>query len=118
MSTALDARVPGSNLFRGIFFLHIFELLQICETQKSQPEYVLENILRKHGHDCLRLPVYHTDLNAIELVWAQVKGYVARQNSSFKSACMMQLIENGLQSVTSDQWKSCCEHVCYVEEKY
>ena len=31
---------------------------------------------------------------------------------------MMQLIENGLQSVTSDQWKSCCEHVCSVEEKY
>ena len=43
---------------------------------------------------------------------------MARQNSSFKSSGMMQLIENGLQSVTSDQWKSCCEHVCSVEEKY
>ena len=31
---------------------------------------------------------------------------------------MMQLIENGIQSLTSDQWKSCCEHVCSVEEKY
>ena len=41
-------------------------------------------------------------------MWAQVKGYVARQNSSFKSAGIMQLIENGL------QWKSCCEHVCSV----
>ena len=41
---------------------------------------------------------------------------MARQNSSFKSAGMMQLIENGLQSVTSDQWKSCCEHVCSVEK--
>ena len=94
------------------------ELLQICKTQRPQPEYVLGNILRQHGHDCLRLPAYNADLNAIELVWAQVKGYVARQNSSFKSAGMMQLIENGLQSVTSEQWKSCCEHVCSVEEKY
>ena len=82
--------------------------------------------------DCLRLPAYHADLNAIELVWAQVKGYEARQdlvwaqvngyearqNSSFKSAGMMQLIENCLQSVTFDQWKSCGEHVCSVEEKY
>ena len=55
------------------------ELLQICKTQKPQPEYVLDNILRQHGHDCLRLPAYHADLNAIELVWAQVKGYMARQ---------------------------------------
>ena len=43
---------------------------------------------------------------------------MARQNSSFKSSGMMQLIENGLQSETSDQWKSCCEHVCSVEEKH
>ena len=35
------------------------ELLQICKIQKPQPEYVLENILRQHGHDCLRLPAYH-----------------------------------------------------------
>ena len=68
------------------------ELLQIWQTQKPQPEYVLDNILRQHGHGCLRLPAYHADLNAIELVWAQVKGYVARQNSSFKSTGMMQLI--------------------------
>ena len=79
---------------------------------------MLDNILRQHGHHCLRLPAYHADLNAIEFVWAQVMGYVARQNSSFKSAGMMQLIENGLQSVTSDQWKSCCEHVCSVDENY
>ena len=46
------------------------EFLQICKTQKPQPEYVIENILRQHGHDCLRLPAYHADLNAIELVWA------------------------------------------------
>ena len=43
---------------------------------------------------------------------------MARLNSSFKSAGMMQLIENGLQSLTSDQWKSCCEHVCSVAEKH
>ena len=46
------------------------EVPQICKTQKPQPEYVLENILRQHGLDCLRLPAYHADLNAIELVWA------------------------------------------------
>ena len=78
---------------------------------------MLDNILGQHRHDVLRL-AYHANVNAIELVWAQVKGYVARQNSFFKSAGMMQLIENGLQPVTSNQWRSCCEHVCTVKEKY
>ncbi|KAH6936616.1 hypothetical protein HPB50_020228 [Hyalomma asiaticum] len=29
------------------------------------------------GHDIVRLPLYHCELNPIEMVWSQVKGYTA-----------------------------------------
>ena len=40
------------------------ELLQI----KPTPSFLLDNILKEYGHDCLRLPAYHADLNSIELI--------------------------------------------------
>ncbi|KAJ8911544.1 hypothetical protein NQ315_012797 [Exocentrus adspersus] len=45
----------------------------------------------------LRLPPYHCELNPIELVWAQVKGDVARNNTSFKLSDVKILLENSLE---------------------
>ena len=41
---------------------------------------VIDNIAKKYGHEVIRLPPYHCDLNAIELIWADEKNYVAREN--------------------------------------
>lgn len=49
------------------------ELLQLCKKYKPQPKYVIDEMLRSHGHECIRLQPYHADLNIIELVWAKVK---------------------------------------------
>jgi hypothetical protein len=32
----------------------------------------------------LRTPVRHCELNPIELIWAQVKGFVAKNNTTFR----------------------------------
>ena len=47
------------------------ELVEICKREKPEPTYVLDSTLQQHGHDCLRLPKYHAELNAIELIWSQ-----------------------------------------------
>jgi transposase len=50
------------------------ELLQIVRTHKHlYGDYVVDQMARQAGHTVLRLPPYHCELNAIELVWAQVK---------------------------------------------
>ena len=36
------------------------------------------------GHVVLRLRTYHCILNPSELIWSQFKGYVARQNTTYK----------------------------------
>ena len=50
------------------------ELLQFCKTHKPEPRFVVDEMLKEHGHTAIRLPPYHVDLNPIELIWANLKG--------------------------------------------
>ena len=58
---------------------------------------MIDQILQKHGHTALRLPFYHADLNTIELIWNDMKGYVARKNLSLKFTDVKVLIEEAFQ---------------------
>ena len=76
------------------------ELLQICKQHKPTPSFLLDNILKEYGHDCHRLPASHADLNSIELIWATMKGYIARRNVSFKMTDVLQLTHDAIAAVT------------------
>ena len=61
-----------------------------------------ENKKRKegeYGHDYIRLPAYHADLNSIELIWATMRGYIARRNVSFKMTHVIQLTHDAIAAV-------------------
>ena len=36
------------------------------------------------GHEVVRLPVAHCELNPIEMAWSQVKGHVKENNRKYK----------------------------------
>ena len=40
----------------------------------------METVAKEYGHEILRLPPYHCELNLIELAWAAEKNYVAGEN--------------------------------------
>ena len=44
--------------------------------------YVVDDIAEASGHKVLRLPPYHCEFNPIELIWAQTKNFVARNNKT------------------------------------
>lgn len=93
------------------------ELLAIVKRYKSQYEtYVVDQLARAAGHQVLRLPPYHCELNPIELVWAQVKGFVARENKSFKMAEIKDLLATGILNVDAEKWHRCVQHVELVIE--
>ncbi|XP_075210435.1 osiris 1 [Lycorma delicatula] len=48
------------------------------------------------GHTVLRVSSYHCNLNPIELVWSQVKGFVAWNSKTFKLVDVKVLLENGV----------------------
>ena len=66
----------------------------------------------------LRLPVGHCELNAIELIWALAKTYVAKNNTTFKLCDVKNLMEEGLSSVSCDNWKDAVAHTKKIEEAF
>ena len=58
-------------------------LLQKIKLANIQREYAIDNLAKKYDHIVLRLPPYRCILNAIELVWSQLKHLVRHQNVFF-----------------------------------
>ena len=87
-------------------------------------EYVLEKTTElfcgAHGKNIvlLRLPVGHSELNAIELIWAQTKNEVARKNVTFKLADVQNLMNEALSNVTAKNWEKAINHVEKVEDSF
>ncbi|XP_055951567.1 uncharacterized protein LOC129987633 [Argiope bruennichi] len=80
----------------------------------------VDEILKANGHDVLRIPPYHCDLNAIEMAWSSTKRYVRDRNinGELNITTLRDLTINGLLNVTKNEWKSFCDHVKKVEKKY
>ncbi|XP_026746152.1 uncharacterized protein LOC113507498 [Trichoplusia ni] len=94
------------------------ELIEIVKSHKSNYErYAVEELAAEYGVTILRLPPYHCELNPIELVWAQTKGYVARNNKTFKIKDVKKLFEEGVKEVTPENWRQCINHTIKVEDK-
>lgn len=58
------------------------------QIHRTAPVYVVDEVLERHGHKPLRLPPYHADLNAKELIWSQLKVYVYIKKNVF---CLNQI---------------------------
>lgn len=95
------------------------ELFDLVQHHKREPVYLLQEIAKSRGdHELIFLPPYHCDLNPIELIWAQVKSYVARKNTTFKLADVEKLCRESLSLVTAENWKKACEHTQKLEDEY
>ena len=55
--------------------------------------------------------------NPIELIWAQLKGYVRRRNTTSKISDVEKLVNEAIDTITADDWKKCVDHV-KKQEKY
>lgn len=94
------------------------QLLEKVKGIKSQyTSYVVDEMAKEVGVEVLRLPPYHCELNPIELVWADVKGYVARKNTTFKMADVKKLLQEALNNISAEKWQNCISHVKKEETK-
>ena len=60
------------------------------------------SIAKKSGHEVLRLPPYHCELDAIELVWADIKNFVAKENTTRNLETVESCFERGDQSLQAN----------------
>ncbi|CAC5392648.1 unnamed protein product [Mytilus coruscus] len=75
-----------------------------------------DEFLKKKGHDVLRLPPYHCDLNPIELILGDLKGFIDQDNSTFKLNDVESLIQKGFEQIDSTKWLKSCDHVRNIIE--
>ena len=69
-------------------------------------------------YEVLRTPVRHCELNPIELIWAQVKGFVAKNNTTFRLKDVKELTYAAFGKITKDVWTKAEEHVIKIEKEY
>ncbi|KAH6925968.1 hypothetical protein HPB50_012836 [Hyalomma asiaticum] len=94
------------------------ELLQLVKQNKHMfLAYHIDTLASAAGHEVVRLPPYHCELNPIELVWSQVKGYVASKNTDFKIDSVEKLLLEGIAGVTPQNWFRDCNHVIKLEDE-
>ena len=68
------------------------------------------------GHRVLSLPPYYSELNPIELIWAQLKGNIATKNTSYNLKVVRELLNEAFAAVNVERCRGCCRHVVEVEK--
>ena len=75
----------------------------------ADTNYVVDKMALDNGHKVVRLPPYHCQYNPIELIWGQVKAYVAKRNT-FKLATLKPLIEESITRISKENWRDAVKH--------
>ena len=113
---------------KGIEFRDPKDTIPILLTKSKSvniaKEFILEKITKEYcamsGKDIqiLRLPIGHSELNPIELIWAQVKSSVASKNVTFKMKDVKDLVNNALNDITPAKWSKVEKHSIKVEKEF
>ena len=80
------------------------QLLQMVKyySPADDQNYAIDKIAMENGHNVLRLLPYYCQYNPIELIWAQVKKFVADRNT-FKMADLKELAKGAIAKVTPEE---------------
>lgn len=88
------------------------ELVEILKKLAPEPSYAIDDMARSHGHEVIRTPPYHPELQPIETCWGVVKNHIAR-NSDFTMKNLIKQLEDGFEKVTG---KTCAEIIKRVRK--
>lgn len=94
------------------------QLYELIKRHKRDPQYEVEKMLNEHGHEVLRLPPYHCDLNPIEKIWAIVKRRIAEKNVNQAPSEIASITEAAFSTVTTEEWLNVSLHVEKIEDQY
>ena len=78
----------------------------------------MDNIIREWGHEVVRLPPAHPELNAIEQVWGHMKRQVRSSLRRFTRSDLQARLEETRLSATPEVWAGAVRQSRHFEEEY
>ncbi|GAB6027864.1 hypothetical protein CHUAL_014080 [Chamberlinius hualienensis] len=96
------------------------ELLQLVKKFKPAKRYRIDELLEKNGHVVLHLPDFHSDLNPVEIIWAQAKKYYEDHKSrgEFNAISAEVVWKEALATITPERWAEAVQCVRSVQDDY
>jgi transposase len=93
------------------------ELVEILKKIAAEPIYAVDEIARSHGHEVVRTPPYHPELQPIETCWGVVKNHVARK-CDFTMNNLIEQLEVGFSKVTAKTCEEIITEVRKIEDEF
>jgi transposase len=93
------------------------EMVDILNKIAPPPTYIIDEIAAEHGHEILRTPPYHPELQPIETCWGVVKNQVAR-NCDFTMANLIIQLENAFNSITAKTCSGLVKKARKIEDRF
>jgi transposase len=93
------------------------ELIRILEREAPEPIYEIDCIAAKYGHEVLRTPPYHPELQPIEICWGIVKNECAR-NCNFTMKGLQETLEQAFLKVTQKTCRKIIQKIREIEDRF
>jgi transposase len=93
------------------------ELIEILNKVAPAPTYAIDLLAEQAGHEVLRTPAYHPELQPIETCWGIVKNQVAR-NCDFTMANLILQLDTAFASVTAQTCKGLIKKIRQIEDDF
>ncbi|XP_045760911.1 uncharacterized protein LOC123864478 isoform X2 [Maniola jurtina] len=95
------------------------QLYQLINENKDRFKILaLDKMLTDSGHDVLRIPAHHPDLNPIEMAWAAIKTYVTSKTKEFNVSKVNDFVKEKIDAIGPEEWKKMCQEVREIEDSY
>ncbi len=93
------------------------ELVEILKKIVPEPTYEIDEIARLQGHEVIRTPPYHPELQPIETCWGIVKNHIAR-NCNFTMKNLIDQLDEGFEKVSPKTCSKIIEKVVKTEDQF
>lgn len=93
------------------------EMVEVLMKVAPAPSYAIDEIAKDHGHEVVRTPPYHPELQPIETCWGVVKNDMAR-NCDFTMENLVMQLEKSFAVVTAETCAGIIERVRKKEDSF
>lgn len=93
------------------------ELLEILKKPAPEPIFAIDEIAQNLGHEVIRTPPYHPELQPIENCWGVVKNHVARK-CDFTMSNLIEQLDQAFNKVTAHTCLKIIKKINKIEDKF